>query len=57
MLEQAKISGVEITVVEANGDFVCAPAYEAHTAARVLEIIEATKQLLTNGRTMTHRVY
>jgi hypothetical protein len=52
-----QFSGLEITIYEANGSVVCKPSYEAHTVARVLEIIEATKQLLNNGRTMTHKVY
>lgn len=51
------MSGLEITVYNADQSVVCMPAYEAHTVAKVVEILEATKQLLKAGQTMTYRVY
>ena len=58
MSEVLTYNGVEITVTEANGSFVCAPTYEAHSAQRINEIIQATERLLTGtGRRMTFRTF
>ena len=49
-------TGIEITVREANGSIVCVPSYEAHTTEKRLEIINATKAMLTAGRSITWRL-
>jgi hypothetical protein len=50
-----RFTGIEITVYEADGTIVGQPVYEAHTVKRAIEIIDATKQLMTDGRTFTFR--
>lgn len=48
------INGVEITIYNADQTVSIKPVYEAHTAERVLEIINATKELIYGtGKTLT----
>lgn len=52
-----RFTGLEITVYEADGSLSSQPTYECHTVRRAIEIIEATKALVTDGRTFTFRTF
>jgi len=51
------MSGIEITIYNADQSIVCQPSYEAHTIERASEIIQATKGLLKAGQTISVRAY
>jgi hypothetical protein len=52
-----RFTGLEITVYEADGSLSSQPTYEANSVKRAIEIIEATKALMTDGRTFTFRTF
>jgi hypothetical protein len=52
-----RFTGIEITVYEADGTLSSQPTYEANSVKRAIEIIEATKSLMTDGRTFTFRTF
>lgn len=51
------MSGIEITIREANGEIVCQPSHEAHTTQRQIELIAQTQAMLTAGRSITWRLF
>jgi ribosomal protein S10 len=52
-----RFTGIEITIYEVDGSLSSQPTYECHTVKRAIEIIEATKQLMSEGRTFTFRTF
>lgn len=55
--DKMRFTGIEITIYEADGSLSSQPIYEAHTVKRAIEIIEATKHLMSDGRTFTFRTF
>lgn len=52
------INGVEITVYENDGSVSIKPIYEAHSAERVLEIVNATNDLVQGtGKSISWNVF
>ena len=55
--DKMRFTGIEITIYEVDGSLSSQPTYECHTVKRAIEIIEATKQLMGEGRTFTFRTF